>query len=292
MTRMSLAVWTLVLASGCEFHDSGPARVEADADIALPDAAAAVPDAAPPLPPADAGPVPDAAPPPASRIIPLYIAATDNAPEVVEARRAVFEDLLAGIQVWYSEVMGAPYGYATFYYEPVRVLEGHYTEAEWQDFARNGFLYPDGTRTAAGGGCSMWYGALFELEDLGLLEDNDLPAIGTGSFYYVVNGGGDNGSCGAGGVLAASEAKVLDEGMSLCPNGRMDDDATDCWPAGVIAHEGGHGFGLPHASDRPACTGGPSIMDVWWDYDDGPTLCDEDKTDLAASGYFEWHVGP
>ena len=46
---------------------------------------------------------------------------------------------------------------------------------------------------------------------------------------------------------------------------------------GVITHEQGHAFGLPHAADRPeGCTGGPSVMDVWWDYDRGATLCEED----------------
>jgi len=250
------------------------------------------PDASPVPPDVDAAPDPgpDAGPPPTARVIPIYIAATDNSQATIDGRRMIFDNILDGIQEWYGEVMGEPYDHATFYYDPVRVLTGHYTVAEWQDFGRNGFRYPDGTRTEAGGGCSMYYGAIYELQDRGLLAENGLPALGDGVFYYVVNGGGDNGSCGAGHYLGASEAKVLDDAGAQCPTGRKEGSATDCHGPGVIAHEGGHGFGLPHASDRPMCTGGPSVMDFWWNYDNGATLCEEDKVDLAASGYFVWRA--
>ena len=283
-----VAPWACALAA-CALTACGGGRAghSGDSDGAPTGAT----DAGPPLGDA-APPAADAHVPPASRVIPIYITATDNTQDQLDRRTTTFENILGGIQDWYGETMGARYDRATFYFEPVRVLAGHYTSAQWLDFGRNGFLYPDGHRTSADGACAMWYGALYELQDLGLLADAGLPALGTdGVFYYVVNGGGDNGSCGAGGYLAASEAQLLDDAAQQCPTGRFDADAIDCRAPGAIAHEAGHGFGLPHAADRPTCTGGPSVMDVWWLYDDGASLCEEDKADLAASGYFTWRAG-
>ena len=102
----------------------------------------------------------------------------------------------------------------------------------------------------------------------------------------VIGGAGTNGSCGGSG-LAASEEKIVTETIAKCPTGHYGNGGTDCSLVGVIAHEQGHAFGLPHAADRPGgCTGGPSVMDVWWDYDRGATLCEEDRADLETSGYF------
>jgi hypothetical protein len=167
----------------------------------------------------------------------------------------------------------------------VRVLRGNYTRAEWDRFGTGGFEYPDGTKTEDGGGCSMFYGALHELTSNGLLERAGLPQPGTsGLVYYAILGGGTNGSCGAGGFLAASELELLELAEQNCPTGRLVNGATDCVPVGAIAHEIGHGFGLPHTSERPNCAGTPSLMVEWWLYD-GVGLCDEERTDLLSSGY-------
>ena len=103
--------------------------------------------------------------------------------------------------------------------------------------------------------------------------------------YYAINGGGTNGSCGAGGYLAASELNLLILAEQNCPTGRKVNGATDCGPVGAIAHEIGHGFGLPHTPDRPNCAGVESIMQEWWLYD-GVGMCGEERTDLVNSGYF------
>jgi hypothetical protein len=268
----------LVLLGGC----GGGARGADDAGgtPGTPDAAASdavVVDAAPP-------PGPDATPP-AKRVVPLYIAATDESDGDIAIHVGTYNAIIAGIQGWYTDLLGDPK--VGFYAEGVRALRGHHTRAEWEDYGLHGFLYPDGHRTAEGGGCAMYYGAEWELRDGGLLEQAGLPPLGSGDLvYYAINGGGSNGSCGAGGYLGASELKLLTLAQAHCPSGRKVGGATDCSPVGAVAHELGHGFGLPHGSDRPACTDGPTLMDVWWLYDDGAKLCVEDRSDLRASGYF------
>jgi hypothetical protein len=188
------------------------------------------------------------------------------------------------VRTWYTEQL-ASRGNFRFYHEPVRVLGGNYTRAEWDRFGTGGFEYPDGTKTEDGGGCSMFYGALHELTSNGLLARAGLPQPGTsGLVYYAILGGGTNGSCGADGFLAASELELLELAERDCPNGRLIDGAIDCVPVGAIAHEIGHGFGLPHTSERPACAGTLSLMEEWWLYD-GVGLCDEERTDLLNSGY-------
>jgi hypothetical protein len=223
----------------------------------------------------------------ASRVHLIYLAATDDSEEVIRRRVAELGTAFAGIREFYADVIGAGLPRASFTPEPVRALRGHYSRAEWDDFGRRGFLYPDGRRSEDGGACSMYLGALYELADRGLARAAGLPAIGTpGAVYYVVNGGGTNGSCGAGGWLGASELNVLEELAAHCPSGRWDSFATRCAPAGVLAHELGHVFGLPHCSDRAGGCPGPSIMDLWWDYDVGATLVSDEVEQLVASPYF------
>ncbi len=230
------------------------------------------------------------------RVIPVLITATDSTPSEVDVYKTTFDTLVLAARNWYSENMGPAYGSETYHYESVRVLAGHYTKKEWEDFGSNGFLYPDGRRTAAGGGCSMYSGAEYELRDLGLLSAAALPALGDENVvYFAVTGGGSNGSCGAGGYLSASEANLLTNTRNRCPTGRAaggsaTGGAADCSSVGVYAHELGHGFGLPHCSDRKTCTG-RSIMDQWWEFDtaNGATLSAEDRQDLAAS---KWMFAP
>ncbi len=238
-----------------------------------------VPDATPPPP------GPDAALP-GKRVVPIYVTASDESEADVATHVATYDAIVAGIRTWYTDhLTGTPR--VAFYAEPVRAMRGHHTRAQWDDFGAHGFLYPDGHRTADGGGCAMYYGAEWELRDGGLLAAAGLPPLGTGGIvYYAINGGGLNGSCGAGGYLGASELQLLTLAKLNCPTGRLVNGASDCAPVGAVAHEMGHGFGLPHGADRPACTDGPTLMDVWWQYDDGANLCTEDRTDLRASGYF------
>src|SRR5690606_33420231 len=143
--------------------------------------------------------------------------------------------------------------------------------------------------------------ARYELNDLGKLEARGLAPVGASSnLYFVLGGGGTLGSCGGGG-LATTELETLvgvaagtpgenPIGANLverCPSGRADSCSTDCSAAGVIAHEIGHGFGLPHTDDRPAedgCAGGSHLMQDWWNYGTSAGLCEAERADLAASG--------
>jgi hypothetical protein len=266
--------------------DAGHGHLDAGA---LPDAGAPPPDAG--SPPDGGGEPPDAGA--SARVIPVYIAATDDTDEEIRQRVAVFTVGLRAIRDWYGEHMGAAYQQRTFAAEPVRVLRGHYTEAEWDDFGLHGFLYPDGRRTPEGGACSMYYGAEHELRDRGLLADAGLPPLGDPAvLYYAVNGGGTNGSCAASHYLGASEALLLEVTREQCPTGRYaggsaDGGVADCWALGAIAHELGHGFALPHCAERTSCTG-RSLMDFWWEFDlpQGATLSAEDKADLSRSRFF------
>jgi len=276
-------------------------RPSAASDTALAPADAGAPDAGAPDagggPPADttndAGPdesdgadggpsTPE--PLPEKRVVPLFITATDEDPADTERYVATYDSIVAGVRTWYTDQLVSR-GNFRFYHEPVRVLRGNYTRAEWDRFGTGGFEYPDGTKTEDGGGCSMFYGALHELTTNGLLERAGLPQPGTsGLVYYAILGGGTNGSCGADGFLAASELQLLELAQRDCPEGRLIDGAVDCLPVGAIAHEIGHGFGLPHTSERPNCAGTPSLMEEWWLYD-GVGLCDEERTQLLNSGY-------
>jgi hypothetical protein len=215
-------------------------------------------------------------------VIPVYLTATDTPAGDVEKNRATFEQMFAWVQTWYMLEM-ADHGYKTFQVEPVRVFPSPHTRAQWDTYGTT--CYPGQDDCDGKGTCSMWAAAYELLPPL--LAGAGLPPIGSeGVLYYVVNGAGTNGSCGGGG-LAASEEKIITETQKNCPTGHYADGASDCAMVGVIAHEQGHAFGLPHASDRPeGCTGGPSVMDVWWDYDRGASLCEEDRADLEESGYF------
>jgi hypothetical protein len=236
-------------------------------------------------PPVDAALSPDAALP-AGRVIPIYVTAVDESDADIAAHVAIYDAILEGIRGWYTEHLPGDDQLA-FHAEPVRPLRGHYTRAQWDFFGTQGFIYPDGTTTEPGGGCSMYYGTLHELTEGGLLAEAGLPPPGTPDvLYYAIAGGGTNGSCGAGGYLGASELQLLTLAAANCETGRLVGAATDCAPVGAVAHELGHGFGLPHGSDRPVCTDGPTLMDVWWQYDDGARLCLEDQSDLRASSFF------
>jgi hypothetical protein len=269
---------------GCGTSQIGGSPGDPDAAASGdPDAASAIPDAAPEPPDAAPG-TPDAAPP-AKRVVPIYITASDEPEALVADHVATYNAIVGGIRSWYTDTLGSPK--VRFYAEPVRVMHGHFKRAEWDDFGMHGFKYPDGHRTEEGGGCAMYYGAEWELKDGGLLDAAGLPPLGSGNFvYYAINGGGMNGSCGSGGYLGASELQLLINAKANCPAGRKVGDASDCSSPGAVAHELGHGFGLPHGADRPKCSDGPTLMDVWWMYDDGAKLCTEDKADLRKSGWF------
>jgi hypothetical protein len=282
MSRPLFVATLLMAACG-----SGDVSLEDQADAAAPGEIDATPvdtaDADPPPPDATPPGEPDATPP-AKRVVPIYITASDESQADIDVHVGTYNKIVAGIRTWYRDNLGEPT--VIFYAESVRVMTGHYTKAEWDDFGAHGFKYPDGHRTEEGGGCAMYYGAEFELKDNGLLDAAGLPPLGTGGIvYYAINGGGLNGSCGAGGYLGASELQLLKLAQQNCPNGR-NDGSNECSSVGAVAHEMGHGFGLPHGSDRPACTDGPTLMDVWWQYDSGAKLCIEDKSDLRNSGYF------
>jgi hypothetical protein len=266
-------LWTALVVAGCSGDVGG--------DPAAPTGDAGTVDTIE----IDARASPDAAPP-AKRVLPLYVAASDESAADISAHVATYDAIVDGIRSWYTDHLpGEPR--VAFYREPVRVLQGHYTRAQWDDFGVHGFVYPDGTRTAPDGGCAMYYGTLYELTDGGLLAQAGLPPPGSPDvLYYAIAGGGTNGSCGSGGFLGASELQLLLDAAQTCPSGRATSGASNCAPVGAVAHELGHGFGLPHGVDRPACTDGPTLMDVWWQYEDGATLCTEDRADLRASGWF------
>jgi len=228
---------------------------------------------------------------PGPRVIPVYVTATDSTDADITADTRTMAAIVAGVRGWYSQQMGSTYQNKTYKYDTVKVLRGHYTKAQWEDFGKNGFLYPDGRRTAAGGGCAMWYGARYEMIDRGLLAAAGLPAAGSPDvIYYAWMGGGSNGSCGSAG-FGASERKILTDARVNCPTGRTAGGSAtggtaNCQLVGAFAHELGHALNLPHCSDRATCTG-RSIMDYWWEYDTagGATLSSQDRTDLNGSRF-------
>ncbi|HLU66019.1 MAG TPA: M12 family metallo-peptidase [Kofleriaceae bacterium] len=237
---------------------------------------------------------------PERRVIAIYLRAVDTQPDLALAHAEAVDRALRGMQAWYGEAMGDGYQQMTFRFDDTTVIESDYTAAEWQDFGENGFLYPDDTRSD---GCGIYHAARYELNDLGKLEARGLAPVGASSnLYFVLGGGGTLGSCGGGG-LATTELETLvgvaagtpgenPIGANLverCPSGRADSCSTDCSAAGVIAHEIGHGFGLPHTDDRPAedgCAGGSHLMQDWWNYGTSAGLCEAERADLAASGFF------
>jgi hypothetical protein len=236
----------------------------------------------------------------------VYLAPSDALPEETARRVEIFARAFAAIQSWYGEAMGAEYDHRTFRYEPPIVFSSRYTRAEWASFGTDGF--PPSREE----GCGMWYASWAELVDGGLLETAGMPPPSDPDHTYVaVGGGGWGGGCGASGLAAVEEGE-LDRIDARCPSGR---DVPSCtrmcsdpsglassdpwcaeWPhfeegysctcVGAFAHEVGHGFGLPHGTERPGGGSGPTLMDMWWEYDRGVTLSAEDRADLAASAFF------
>jgi hypothetical protein len=221
-----------------------------------------------------------------NRVVPIYLVAPDTPAADAEAHAAALESAMSAAQAWYAEQMDPSYPARSFRYDPVQVLPSNYTRAEWTAFGTSGFAFPNGTHSDENGGCGMWEAAQFELRDNGLLEQAGLPPLGSpGVLYYALGGGGTNGSCGAAGYLAAGELNLIELTARYCPSSRFDACATDCRWTGAIAHELGHGFGLPHGVDWPEpCPN--SLMDQWWLFDQGVSLCDLERDALAESDYF------
>jgi hypothetical protein len=245
------------------------------------------------------GGVIDGQPAPASRVIPLYLAGADEPAAAIAQRTEVYTRTLLIIQAWYAAAMGASYHHATFGLEPVLVLRSHYTMAEWSDFQVSGFPDPDSGTVS--GFCNGWFAAVFDLSH-GVLEAAGLAGLFTPGVNYLVIA--PAGGCGAGG-LSVVEEPILERIDAHCPEGHYGpstsacDGATDPWCApwplyeagyacaavGALTHEIGHSFGLPHCGERPTCSG-PSVMDLWWDFERGVTLSAEDRQDLSTSPYF------
>jgi len=222
------------------------------------------------------------------RVIPVYLAASDQTESEIEEHTGILRIAMAAIRGFYSDSMGEAFSRKTYDCTDVVVLKSHHTKAEWQYAGWNGYTRKDGTTTSSA--CSMWYGAVDELAAWGLLTEAGMPSLGTeGIAYHVIVGGAENGSCGANHYLSANESRVLDWQAGTCPSGRFDSTATDCRGPGVIAHELGHVFSLPHCSDRETCT--PSInetiMNNWVAYDRGASFSEEDLADLNVDPFMK-----
>jgi hypothetical protein len=195
------------------------------------------------------------------RVIPIYLRASDTAVDAGQKHVLALERALRGIQVWFGEHMGVAHDHATFALAPTIVISSDYSGAEWLDFGINGFLDPAGVRSD---GCGMYFTALHELNEEGKLAAIGAAAIGDSvDLYFVLGGGGTLGSCGGPGI-ATTELETLigapvgtpgadppnADLVTQCPTGQPDSCSTECAPVGVIAHEMGHGFGLPHSDER------------------------------------------
>jgi hypothetical protein len=251
---------------------------------------------------------------PMDQVIAVYLAASDTPEADRQVRRTYFDRALTALKLWFGESMGPTYPNQTFRVSTTFVLTSQYTHAQWDDFALNGYHPPDGSTTK----CGLVDAAMDELGSgahLGLLASAQLPPIATlGVFYVVLGGGGWTGGCGNSAVSVVEEL-VADRVRTQCPNGVYDDCARNCfdqgglgdadpfckqYPAnmpgygcifvGSLAVHLGVGFGLTPsaertAADQTACLNN-TIMDAWWQYGHGVSLCEPDRRDLVGSMYF------
>jgi hypothetical protein len=241
------------------------------------------------------------------KVIPVYLAPADETSDVSQRRSQSLGRAFIGIHNYFADAMGTPYLKATFPVGAVQILKSQYTKSQWNDFSIHGLVKADGTHTDATGGCSMFYGAVLELQDHGLLTSVGLPPLGSADVkYYVVVGAGINGSCSSQ-PLSASEGKLLDELILRCPDGRRDEcsgscpagtdptlcgDDNACTPVGVIANQLARSFGALLSGDRVGADqttcAGKTLVDSFWSYDvpGGFTLCEPDRHDLLGSNFF------
>jgi hypothetical protein len=76
----------------------------------------------------------------------------------------------------------------------------------------------------------------------------------------------------------------------FCKEFPANEPGNGCVMVGAMALHLGYGFGLRSTPDRTpddrvACER-HTIMDAWWAYGQGITLCDPDRRDLMSSGFF------
>jgi hypothetical protein len=91
-------------------------------------------------------------------------------------------------------------------------------------------------------------------------------------------------------VRACTDAGGLQDTDPFCDDGVLGQRGYECAVMGGIALHLGSAFGAQSAFTRPdvdrAACAGKTIMDEWWEYGRGMTLCDPDRTDFVASGFF------
>ena len=246
---------------------------------------------------------------PPKRVVSLYLAGSDTPETDVQVRRAAFERALVALQHWFGNSMPTSYPFQTFLFEPPRVIRSRFTRAQWFEIQSG-----RGDADAAPPVCSL-FGEVERELSAGALASLGLPPIGDpGVFYSVLAGGGATGGC-MNRSLSVVEEMLADRVRAHCPNGVYDSCAKNCsdpgglgntdpickdYPSnepgngcmmvGALAMHIGVGFGLvatPERTpqDRALCEGN-TIMDAWWTYGHGVTLCEPDRRDLAASGFF------
>jgi hypothetical protein len=246
------------------------------------------------------------------RVIPLYLSGSDTPDEVAQARLIHLRHGLTAAQTWFGQAMATDGGaFRTFRFESPRILKSKFTNSQWNDFAVNGFLPAD----AGTPGCGLWDAARDDLSNGGALARAGLPPLATpGVAYLVVAGGGATSGC-VGPELAVLEEMTFARIEARCPNGIYDGctrgcadpggladidpwcnesphsgTAYACSSIGGIAYDLGIEFGLRPSKERPAADAaacaGRTIMDGWWDYGLTASLCEADKIDLVASGFF------